>query len=83
MGEYERVMRKLTSKLPDGREFTLLVKLEDDEYWWTEGNMGCDCNRMLEIARHHNSYVVPEELNCGETIELIRVDPEWPKEGEL
>lgn len=24
---------------------------ESDEFWWTEGNFGCDCNRAMEWAR--------------------------------
>ncbi len=22
-----------------------------DEFWWTEGNFGCDCNRRMEFRR--------------------------------
>lgn len=24
-----------------------------DKFWWTEGNMGCDCNRYLQWERGH------------------------------
>lgn len=24
---------------------------EGSEYWWTDGNFGCDCNRGLEFGR--------------------------------
>jgi hypothetical protein len=24
---------------------------EGSEYWWTDGNFGCDCNRKLEFGR--------------------------------
>lgn len=24
---------------------------EGSEYWWTDGNFGCDCNRALEYGR--------------------------------
>lgn len=23
----------------------------DDEFWWSEGNFGCDCNRLLTFER--------------------------------
>ena len=71
-------MRKLTFRLPDGQEYTIEVKLENDEYWWTEGNGGCDCNREIEINRQHPNFPLDLSiLRCGDTIELIRVDPPW------
>lgn len=24
---------------------------DSSEFWWTDGNMGCDCNRELEFER--------------------------------
>lgn len=36
-----------------------------DEFWWTEGNMGCDCNRRLCFARAAGE---PDcEMTCGHT----------------
>ena len=42
--------------------------LEWDEYshfWWTEGNMSCDCNRELEFERaiRNEPY---HDTKCGE-----------------
>lgn len=37
----------------------------DDVFWWTEGNMSCDCNRALTFARAGNEKCVDD--SCGET----------------
>jgi len=34
-----------------------------DEFWWTEGNMGCDCNRALCWTRAHGEPDADDE--CG------------------
>jgi len=38
-----------------------------DLFWWTEGNMSCDCNRYLEFERA--AGVEPDSCYapCGET----------------
>jgi hypothetical protein len=37
-----------------------------DEYWWTEGNFGCDCNRRLTWARCADPPEdEPENQECG------------------
>jgi len=40
--------------------------LENSDFWWTEGNMACDCNRHLEFVRAKGE---PEEegFPCGDT----------------
>ncbi len=38
-----------------------------DEYWWTEGNMGCDCNRALCWARIDGDPDVVY-VECGRSI---------------
>lgn len=30
-------------------------------YWWTEGNMGCDCNRAIVCGRN-----VENDIPCGD-----------------
>lgn len=47
---------------------------ESSVYWWTEGNMGCDCNRRVDFARaggpgpegdpYHNKLL--EDSQCGD-----------------
>jgi hypothetical protein len=37
---------------------------ESSFFWWTQGNMGCDCNRELEFYRARG--VELEEVWCGE-----------------
>jgi len=55
-----------------GLETTVTSTAEDRdgaEFYWTEGNMGCDCNRRLEIARARGEPDV-EDVACGSAIEL-------------
>jgi hypothetical protein len=44
-------------------------------YMWTDGNYGCDCNRLLFIEREHG-IAVPEDPEtgfppCGDTVKLL------------
>jgi hypothetical protein len=76
-------VRTLTFKLPDGRLFPLEVDLTNDEYWWTEGNGGCDCNRIVMLGKSYPELKLDDFCDypaCGETIKLIDVKPEWEKE---
>ena len=48
------------------------VKWTDDcdVYWWTDGNMGCDCNRSLCFARAGGATeeeAWAQEIDCGDT----------------
>jgi hypothetical protein len=36
----------------------------DREYWWTEGNYGCDCNRYLEFERAQGRDPEFEDAKC-------------------
>lgn len=74
-------------QLHDGREFDVHdftapdVNPEPGEslyagtlYYWTEGNNGCDCNRLLYIEREHNLDLLPEgvdDYRCGDTVRLL------------
>jgi hypothetical protein len=40
---------------------------EINDYWWTEGNGACDCNR--------GSMFLGLELPCGDTIEILEIEP--------
>lgn len=47
------------------------VKWEDgSEYWWTDGNMGCDCNRHLEFNRALGKEP-DEDIACGSKNYLV------------
>lgn len=73
-------VRRLTFRFPSGQDYIIEVPKEDDEYWWTEGNGGCDCNRLLEIDRQYPEAHVLESgegAMCGNTIRLVEVDPKW------
>lgn len=38
-----------------------------EEYWWTDGNFGCDCNRHLTFIRIQGKELADnEEAPCGE-----------------
>lgn len=40
---------------------------EWNEYWWTEGNMSCDCNLQMEFARAGGEKVdMDEGIPCSE-----------------
>lgn len=43
--------------------------LETMFFMYTDGNYSCDCNRILFLARAANEPE-PEEVDCGETIQL-------------
>lgn len=57
------------------KEFTIHYDLgyefpEDSaEYYFTDGNFGCDCNRSLAIRWEHGEDAIPE-LNCGHEIKM-------------
>lgn len=41
---------------------------DSSEFWWTDGNFGCDCNRELEFLRAGNEEKETsiDEVRCGE-----------------
>ena len=39
---------------------------EHSDYWWTEGNMGCDCNRFLEFERSGGEDPEWDAAECSE-----------------
>ncbi len=58
---------------PEGEEGSIYLS-EFTEFYWSEGNFSCDCNR---------AYLVGEEdLPCGETIQIQRIEPVVPGEFE-
>jgi hypothetical protein len=70
-------------RLPDGREFDCESdcapeNADSQEFWWTEGNGGCDCNRSLALNNRHDLKLgeYDEETDrwmmpCGETLTLV------------
>jgi hypothetical protein len=69
-------------RLPDGREYDCHTDVEEccadsEEFFWTDGNGGCDCNRSLYLNReYHLGLGRPDRsgficLPCGDTIRLI------------
>ena len=53
---------------------------EGMEFWWTEGNGGCDCNRSLYISKSYPDF---PELDCGDEIELKSINITLDKEAVL
>ena len=43
---------------------------EISDYWWTEGNGSCDCNRSIYIQRSKKDFPC---MKCGERIKLIQI----------
>ena len=44
-------------------------------FLWEEGNFSCDCNRRLFIIRQEEEReALDEEIPCGKTIKLLRLD---------
>lgn len=42
---------------------------EASDYWWTDGNFGCDCNRHLVFIRAGNE---PEsDVSCGNKLYTV------------
>lgn len=39
---------------------------EGSEFWWTEGNMSCDCNRHSEFERAGGNEH-PDQIECDDT----------------
>lgn len=42
------------------------------EFWWTDGNFGCDCNRRLEFMRatgasEEEIEAMWDEIACGDS----------------
>ena len=58
-----------------GNEFIIHYDLgyeyssDDAEFYFTDGNFGCDCNRSLAIRWEYGEDAIPE-LGCGDEIEL-------------
>ncbi len=47
-----------------------------DVFWWTEGNMSCDCNRHLEFERGQGREPDAEDVECGHGRYSVRLEPE-------
>jgi hypothetical protein len=39
---------------------------DHSEWWWTEGNMGCDCNRELQWLRAANENPSLGDVKCSD-----------------
>ena len=56
----------------EGSQFIWTKDMDPSSYWWREGNMGCDCNRVRflpENLRHHHGE------KCGHEIKFIKIEP--------
>jgi len=42
----------LITRIKDKKESVMIYKFDfPDDFWWSEGNFACDCNRYLEFER--------------------------------
>ncbi len=46
--------------------------LHSIEYYYTEGNGACDCNKVLDLSRHAGE-VDNWEQPCGDTLETVGI----------
>lgn len=46
--------------------------IDPSEYWWSEGNMSCDCNRQNYLP---DEMCPKEDMPCGNTIRIDRIIP--------
>lgn len=56
-------------RVSDSKEVDVVVNLpwsESSMYWWTDGNMGCDCNRELEFEHALGRELDLDDVWCGE-----------------
>ena len=75
-------------RLPTGEEYTVSdhynwpdevhevtedEKIQSTEYLWTDGNLGCDCNKRIYLNRQHG-LPLTENNPCGDTIELTHLN---------
>lgn len=72
--QVRRVSDGLTRTYEDGTGFTGDTRsdaMENANYWWTDGNGGCDCNRSLYFNRAADE---PEEdIPCSDDLFRVRV----------
>lgn len=59
---------------PDWREEDRLIF---HDYWWSEGNMGCDCNRSC-LGGADGTDVCDDELSCNADRNVIAIDKITP-----
>jgi len=45
----------------------------DNDSWWSEGNMACDCNRYLEFERGLGNNPEIEDIKCSNGEYKIKV----------
>lgn len=48
--------------------------LLSDEFWWAEGNGGCDCNRHLLFELAHGREPADDECVCGSDRYAVRLE---------
>lgn len=44
-----------------------------NEFWWTDGNAGCDCNRLLFFERAEKKEVKTSKPICGSVAFKVRL----------
>lgn len=55
----------LITRNRDKKKSVMLYDFDfESDFWWSEGNMSCDCNRGMEFARGLGTYD-GEDYPCG------------------
>lgn len=65
---------------PEGTESQFLWIEDNDpsEYWWSEGSMSCDCNRIRFLPKEMQDILIAEKgdnLCGGCEINIDRIEP--------
>ncbi len=60
----------------DGSQFIYVKENDPSYFWWTDGNFGCDCNRVKFLPPELKQLFINE---CGN---LILIDRIIPLEGD-
>jgi hypothetical protein len=60
-------------RIPDVQDWDVSDPDWAEDYLWTDGNYGCDCNRGLFFARAHGDPTESRTWDCGTDRFSIRV----------
>lgn len=59
-------------KESDGSQYIWKESNDPSEFWWSEGNMACDCNRIEFMPEHLQKQHSGE---CGHEIKIQSITP--------
>lgn len=60
-----RIKNNATGEIRASRQIDLPWE-EHSDFWWLEGDMGCDCNRELEFRRAGGENIDVGDTECSD-----------------